>query len=153
MFTTNTNTTQSANIQYQSIDGLLKTAKIQGQKNQEFPSFGYSNVNKIQMLTPTSQGHGSTVNLAQLTTDDAKTCYIAQPFGYNYALVNQVPIGQSGAVANIATVDSNGRIQVVNKPIANTISNISFKCDVCGLMFTHLTLLNQHKRIHTQEGT
>lgn len=41
------------------------------------------------------QGHTSTVNLAQLT-DDTKTCYIAQPFGYaNYALVNQMPIGQS----------------------------------------------------------
>lgn len=89
-----------------------------------------------------------------MTTDDAKTCYIAQPFGYaNYALVNQVPLGQSGTVAGIATVDSNGRIQVVNKPIANTISNISFKCDVCGLMFSHLTLLNHHKRIHTNDGT
>lgn len=93
------------------------------------------------------------MNLAQLT-DDAKTCYITQPFGYaNYALVNQMPIGQSGTVAGIATVDSNGRIQVVNKPITNTISNISFKCDVCGLMFSHLTLLNHHKRIHTQDGT
>lgn len=94
------------------------------------------------------------MNLAQLTSDDTKTCYIAQPFGYaNYALVNQVPIGQGGTVAGIATVDSNGRIQVVNKPITNTISNISFKCDVCGLMFSHLTLLNHHKRIHTQDGT
>lgn len=56
-------------------------------------------------------------------------------------------------MAGIATVDSNGRIQVVNKPITNTISNISFKCDVCGMMFSHLTLLNHHKRIHTQDGT
>lgn len=64
-----------------------------------------------------------------------------------------MPIGQSSTVAGIATVDSNGRIQVVNKPITNTISNISFKCDVCGLMFSHLTLLNHHKRIHTQDGT
>lgn len=59
----------------------------------------------------------------------------------------------ASTVAGIATVDSNGRIQVVNKPITNTISNISFKCDVCGLMFSHLTLLNHHKRIHTQDGT
>lgn len=58
----------------------------------------------------------------------------------------------ASTVAGIATVDSNGRIQVVNKPITNTISNISFKCDVCGLMFSHLTLLNHHKRIHTQDG-
>lgn len=92
------------------------------------------------------------MNLAQLT-DDNKTCYIAQPFGYgNYALVNQMQMG-AGTVAGIATVDSNGRIQVVNKPITNTISNISFKCDVCGLMFSHLTLLNHHKRIHTQDGS
>lgn len=54
----------------------------------------------------------------------------------------------ASTVAGIATVDSNGRIQVVNKPITNTISNISFKCDVCGLMFSHLTLLNHHKRMH-----
>lgn len=59
----------------------------------------------------------------------------------------------AGAVAGIATVDSNGRIQVVNKPITNTISNISFKCDVCGLMFSHLTLLNHHKRIHANDGS
>lgn len=62
-------------------------------------------------------------------------------------------MGGGGTVAGIATVDSNGRIQVVNKPITNTISNISFKCDVCGLMFSHLTLLNHHKRIHTQDGS
>lgn len=59
----------------------------------------------------------------------------------------------ASTVAGIATVDSNGRIQVVNKPLTNTISNISFKCDVCGLMFSHLTLLNHHKRIHTQDGS
>lgn len=33
----------------------------------------------------------------------------------------------------------------------NTVSNISFKCDVCGLMFAHLTTLNQHKRSHSIE--
>lgn len=72
------------------------------------------------------------VNIAQLTTGDDKTCYIAQPFStYNYALVNQMQIAPNG--------------------IQNTISNISFKCDVCGLMFGHLTLLNAHKRIHSQD--
>lgn len=60
-------------------------------------------------------------------------------------------LGQNGTVAGIATVDSAGRL-VVNKPIANTISNISFKCDVCGLMFSHLTLLNHHKRMHTESS-
>lgn len=71
------------------------------------------------------------VNITQLTTSDDKTCYIAQPFSYNYALVNQMQIAPNG--------------------IQNTISNISFKCDVCGLMFGHLTLLNAHKRIHAQD--
>jgi KRAB domain-containing zinc finger protein len=33
----------------------------------------------------------------------------------------------------------------------NTISNISFKCDVCSQIFSHLTLLNQHKRTHNQD--
>lgn len=90
----------------------------------------------------------NTVNLAQLaTTDDNKTCYITQPFGYNYALVNQFQNG----IAGITTVD--GRIQVVNKPMANTVSSISFKCDVCGAMFTQLGHLNQHKRLHTQDGS
>ncbi|KAL1502611.1 hypothetical protein ABEB36_007730 [Hypothenemus hampei] len=29
----------------------------------------------------------------------------------------------------------------------NAISNITFKCDVCGLMFAHLSLLNHHKKV------
>lgn len=92
----------------------------------------------IQKLAPGAQGHGGTVNLTQLATaEDSKTCYIAQPFGYNYALVNQMQLAQNGV-----TID--GRVQ-------NPISNISFKCDVCGLMFGHLTLLNAHKRIHSQD--
>lgn len=56
MFTTNAlqNGTPTT-IQYQTSDGTLKP-KIEGQKGQEFPTFCYTtNVNKIQMLTPTSQ--------------------------------------------------------------------------------------------------
>lgn len=59
------------------------------------------------------KAHASTVNLAQLS-DDNKTCYIAQPFGYNYALVNQMQLAQNGVTG--ITVD--GRLQVVNKPMA-----------------------------------
>lgn len=80
--------------------------------------------------TAATSGTGG-VNITQLTTSDDKTCYIAQPFSYNYALVNQMQIAPNG--------------------LQNTISNISFKCDVCGLMFGHLTLLNAHKRIHAQD--
>lgn len=116
------------------IKGVTKmdSQKAGGQQQgqQEFPTFCYTN------------GTG-TVNLSQLaTTDDNKTCYITQPF-YNYALVNQFQNG----IASLAAVD--GRIQVVNKPIANTVSSISFKCDVCGSIFSQLGQLNQHKRLHT----
>ncbi|GBP41763.1 Zinc finger protein 112 [Eumeta japonica] len=107
------------------------------QQQQEFPTFCYTttNVNMIGKIgagaTGGNAGVTGSVNLAQLTTGDDKTCYIAQPFSYNYALVNQMQIAPNG--------------------IQNTISNISFKCDVCGLMFGHLTLLNAHKRIHAQD--
>lgn len=40
---------------------------------------------------------------------------------------------------------------IIFNKFQNTISNISFKCDVCGLMFSHLTLLNQHKRSHNSD--
>ncbi|KAH8375701.1 hypothetical protein KR009_002633 [Drosophila setifemur] len=134
---------QPATIQYQTADGtILKQPKIEGQKADQQPTFYY-----------TTNGNGGTVNLAQLaTTDDNKTCYIAQPVGgYNYALVNGMPLNQ-GTALGIATVDAQGRIQIVNqnKPLAaNTISNISFKCDVCSDMFPHLALLNAHKRMHS----
>uniref|UniRef100_A0A1I8MZF2 C2H2-type domain-containing protein n=1 Tax=Musca domestica TaxID=7370 RepID=A0A1I8MZF2_MUSDO len=144
-------------IQYQTADGtILKQPKIEGQKDQ--PTFYYT----------TTNGNGATVNLAQLTTDDNKTCYIAQPVGgYNYALVNGMQLNQlnQGGTIGIATLDPQGRLQIVNQnkplaaslqtisPIQNTISNISFKCDVCGLMFSHLALLNHHKRTHAQDGT
>ncbi|XP_036321672.1 zinc finger protein 665 [Rhagoletis pomonella] len=147
---------QPTTIQYQTADGtILKQPKIEGQKTEQ-PTFYY---------TTTNGGAATTVNLAQLTTDDNKTCYIAQPVGgYNYALVNGMQLNQGGTIG-IATLDAQGRLQIVNQnkpiaaslqtisPIQNTISNISFKCDVCGLMFSHLALLNHHKRIHTQDGS
>ncbi|CAF4780994.1 unnamed protein product [Pieris macdunnoughi] len=113
-----------------------KPAQQAQQTQQEFPTFCYTNVNMIGKINAGAANGAGTVaggvNIAQLTTGDDKTCYIAQPFStYNYALVNQMQIAPNG--------------------IQNTISNISFKCDVCGLMFGHLTLLNAHKRIHTQD--
>lgn len=59
MFTTNTIGGAPATIQYQANpDGTLKP-KIEGQKTQQgqdYPTFCYTtNVNKIQMLTPTAQ--------------------------------------------------------------------------------------------------
>ncbi|EAA14852.5 AGAP008827-PA, partial [Anopheles gambiae str. PEST] len=142
MFTANniqTATGTPIGIQYQTATAtdINKGTKLEGQKtNQQAPEFSTFYANAL-----------STVNLAQLS-DDSKTVQYLQPFGYaNCALVNQMPI--PNGVTGI-TVD--GRQLVVNKPITNTISNISFKCDVCGLMFNHLTLLNHHKRTHNQDG-
>ncbi|XP_045510598.1 zinc finger protein 679-like isoform X1 [Colias croceus] len=147
MFTTNTVQAGTVpTLQYQehtqksqgkNMDNVQqKTAQQTQQTQQEFPTFCYTtNVNMIGKINAgTATGAGGVtggVNIAQLTTNDEKTCYIAQPFSYNYALVNQMQIAPNG--------------------IQNTISNISFKCDVCGLMFGHLTLLNAHKRIHAQD--
>ncbi|KAB0791544.1 hypothetical protein PPYR_03344 [Photinus pyralis] len=123
MFDPNTITTQQSQIQYQTDKD--KTGQDTGQK-ETFPSFCYANVNMIHKIaTPNTatvaQNQHSTVNMSQLSDDK---CYITQPFSYNYALVNQMSLAQ------------------------NTISNITFKCEVCGLMFAHLSLLNHHKRIH-----
>lgn len=93
----------------------------------EFP-FLY-NVNMIQKVHQTQAGSPTTTAVASISTDD-KTCYrfdVAQPFGYNYALVNQMSLA---AAASTAT----------------------FKCEICGLVFAHLSLLNHHKRIHTDNG-
>ncbi|XP_018334272.1 zinc finger protein 678 isoform X2 [Agrilus planipennis] len=131
MFDPNAITTQQSQIQYQTQQQQEKD-KTQGQEAQQketFPSFCYANVNMIHKIAPgtgavaTAQTQHSTVNMSQLTDDK---CYIAQPFSYNYALVNQMSLAQ------------------------NTISNITFKCEVCGLMFAHLSLLNHHKRVHQQ---
>ncbi|KOB67795.1 Zinc finger protein, partial [Operophtera brumata] len=147
MFTTNTVQAGSVpTLQYQDHPSQKSQGKIienaqqknaqqtqqSQQQQQEFPTFCYTtNVNMIGKIgTAATSGTGG-VNITQLTTSDDKTCYIAQPFSYNYALVNQMQIAPNG--------------------LQNTISNISFKCDVCGLMFGHLTLLNAHKRIHTQD--
>lgn len=92
-------------------------------KGTEFP-FCY-NINMLQKVHQTQANNPTAAAVASITTDD-KTCYrldVAQPFGYNYALVNQMSI-------------------------AATASTATFKCEICGLVFAHLSLLNHHKRIH-----
>ncbi|VVD03647.1 unnamed protein product [Leptidea sinapis] len=148
MFTTNTVQAGTVpTLQYQehptqkslgkNIENVQQKNNQQAQQTQqEFPTFCYTtNVNMIGKIGATTAnnpgGVPASVNIAQLTTSDDKTCYLAQPFSYNYALVNQMQLAPNG--------------------IQNTISNISFKCDVCGLMFGHLALLNAHKRIHAQD--
>lgn len=61
------------------------------------------------------------MNLAQITGEGDKTCYIAQPFGYNYTLVNQFQNGITGIAVD-------GRIQVVNKPM--TVSVFRLYCRI-----------------------
>ncbi|CAH1993376.1 unnamed protein product [Acanthoscelides obtectus] len=127
MFDPNAITTQqSQQIQYQQQPQPQqqndKDKAQEQQKDSTFAPFCYANVNMIHKITPTTnQNHTSTVNMSQLTDDK---CYITQPFSYNYTLVNQ----------NLLT--------------QNAISNITFKCEVCGLMFAHLPLLNHHKKVH-----
>ncbi|KAF5290087.1 hypothetical protein FQA39_LY14868 [Lamprigera yunnana] len=130
MFDPNTITTQQSQIQYQTTQQDKDKNGQDATQKETFPSFCYANVNMIHKIaTPNTatvaQNQHSTVNMSQLSDDK---CYITQPFSYNYALVNQMSLAQ------------------------NTISNITFKCDVCGLMFAHLSLLNHHKRIHQGAG-
>lgn len=121
MFDPNAITTQQSQIQYQQQPQTEDKKAQDGTQKGTFPSFCYANVNMIHKIEPATQSHNSTVNMSQLSDDK---CYIAQPFSYNYALVNQMSLAQ------------------------NTISNITFKCEICGLMFAHLSLLNHHKRVH-----
>ena len=83
-----------------------------------FSPFCYANVNMIHKIAPTATQTHNSTVNMSQLTDDK--CYITQPFSYNYTLVNQ----------NLLT------------------QNITFKCEVCGLMFAHLSLLNHHKKVH-----
>ncbi|KAK6617440.1 hypothetical protein RUM43_014449 [Polyplax serrata] len=81
------------------------------------------NVNMIQKV-PVQTTTGAAVGTAVV---DDKGCYrldVGQPFSYNYALVNQMSLAAAA----------------------------SFKCDVCGLAFAHISLLNHHKRVHAQNS-
>lgn len=128
MFDPNAITTQQSQVQYQTVQTQDKDKQVQdGTKNEVFPSFCYANVNMIHKIAApntatVAQTQHSTVNMSQLSDDK---CYITQPFSYNYALVNQMSLAQN---------------------------TISFKCEVCGLVFAHLSLLNHHKRIHQGQG-
>ncbi|XP_054275875.1 zinc finger protein 724-like [Macrosteles quadrilineatus] len=109
---------------YSTIDKKDLTPD-KGNNLTEFP-FCY---NVLQKVHQTQGGSPTTTAVASISADD-KTCYrfdVAQPFSYNYALVNQMSLA---AAASTAT----------------------FKCDVCGLVFAHLSLLNHHKRIHNNNG-
>lgn len=92
----------------------------------EFP-FCY-NVNMLQKVHQQTSNNGS-VSVGNNSGEEKGYRFdVTQPFSYNYALVNQMSLA---AAASTAT----------------------FKCDVCGLSFGHLSLLNHHKqRVHSNSG-
>lgn len=80
------------------------------------------------------------------------------PFYYNVNMLKNV---QANAVNTIsAAIDDKGCYRFDVQPVTavtgyNTIlnqmnlaTNATFKCDICGLVFGHISLLNHHKRIH-----
>lgn len=79
------------------------------------------------------------------------------PFYYNNIIMKNV---QGNAVNTIsAAIDDKGCYRFDVQPVTsvgyNTIlnqmnltTNTTFKCDICGLVFGHISLLNHHKRIH-----
>lgn len=78
------------------------------------------------------------------------------PFYYNVNTLQKVP-GNVGTIGALTT-DDKGCYRFDVQPVTmgyNTLinqmhlSNSNFKCDVCGLNFPHMTLLNHHKRVHT----
>lgn len=74
----------------------------------------------VNMLQKVQTNAVSTISA--IAADD-KACYRfdVQPVGYN-TILNQMSIAAA--------------------------TNATFKCDICGLVFGHMSLLNHHKRIH-----
>lgn len=80
------------------------------------------------------------------------------PFYYNVNMLKNVPANTVN-VANTA-LDDKGCYRFDIQPVSSvgyntlinqmnlTTTNATFKCDICGLVFGHITLLNHHKRIH-----
>lgn len=119
---------QPVPVQMYSTIEKKDIAPDKGTNVTEFP-FCY-NVNMLQKVHQTQAVNPTTAAVATITTDE-KSCYrfdVSQPFSYNYTLVNQMSLA---AAASTAT----------------------FKCDVCGLVFADLSLLNHHKRIHNNNNS
>ncbi|XP_058796048.1 zinc finger protein 665-like isoform X3 [Phymastichus coffea] len=106
--------------QTQQAQMYVTTTEKKDEKGQTTTEFPfYYNVNLMQKV------QGSVGTIGSITTDD-KGCYRldVQPVGYN-TLINHMSLATSGN------------------------SGTTYKCDVCGLMFNHINLLNMHKRVHT----
>ncbi|KAL7295363.1 zinc finger protein OZF-like isoform X2 [Trichogramma pretiosum] len=77
------------------------------------------------------------------------------PFYYNVNMLPKVPANAVSTIGAITTDDKGcyrfdvqpvGYNTLINQMNLNT--NTTFKCDICGLVFGHMSLLNHHKRIH-----
>ncbi|XP_066994393.2 transcription factor Clamp isoform X3 [Anabrus simplex] len=95
------------------------TEKMANSHPSEIP-FCY-NVNILQKVQLEQAGSVS-MNNSGAADDNSYRFEVTQPFGYSYALVNQMTLAAAGSS--------------------------TFKCEVCGLVFPHLSLLNHHKVIH-----
>ncbi|OXU30351.1 hypothetical protein TSAR_015880 [Trichomalopsis sarcophagae] len=76
------------------------------------------------------------------------------PFYYNVNMLQKVQANAVGTIGAITT-DDKGHYRFDVQPGYNTLinqmnlaTNTTFKCDICGLVFGHMSLLNHHKRIH-----
>lgn len=113
---------QSQQSQQQQTQQMYVTEKKEDKSQQQTTADNfpfYYNVNMVQKLQTNAVS-----TISAITTDD-KGCYRfdVQPVaGYN-SLLNQMSI-------------------------AAAATNATFKCDLCGLVFGHMSLLTHHKRIH-----
>ncbi|KAJ8686889.1 hypothetical protein QAD02_022683 [Eretmocerus hayati] len=109
---------QSQQSQQQQTQQMYVTDKKEDKTGQQTTTTEFPFYYNVNMLQKVQANAVGTIG--SITTDD-KGCYRfdVQPVGYN-TLINQM---------NLAT-------------------NTTFKCDICGLVFGHMSLLNHHKRIH-----
>ncbi|XP_033221197.1 uncharacterized protein LOC117175598 [Belonocnema kinseyi] len=106
--------------QQQQSQQMYVTEKKEDKSQQQSTTAEFPFYYNVNMLQKVQSNAVSTIG--QITTDD-KGCYRfdVQPVGYN-TLLNQMSIAAA--------------------------TNSTFKCDICGLVFGHMSLLNHHKRIH-----
>lgn len=105
--------------QQQSQQMYVTTDKKEDKSQQQSATTEFPFYYNVNMLQKVQTNVGT---IGAITTDD-KGCYRfdVQPVGYN-TLLNQMSIAAA--------------------------TNATFKCDICGLVFGHMSLLSHHKRIH-----
>lgn len=112
---------QSQQSQQQQTQQMYTVDKKEDKSQQQTTAPEFPFYYNVNMLQKVQTNAVSTIGA--ITTDD-KGCYRfdVQPVGYN-TLLNQMSIAAA--------------------------TNATFKCDQCGLVFGHMSLLNHHKRVHS----